>query len=74
MKNDKKQEDKKYFDDNYFNKSINSLFFDIAQLTVHKNGPGEHGWRAFGGNNAFCRHKNLTAEIAAGTGRLKCPG
>jgi len=74
MKNDKKQKVKKYFDDNYFNKSINSLFFEIAQLTVHKNGPGKHGWRAFGGNHAFCAHKNPTGGIPACTGWLKCPG
>jgi len=70
MKNYKKQKVKKYFDDNYFNKSINSLFFEIARPTVHKNGPGKHGWLAFGGNNAFFTHKNLTAGIPACTGWL----
>lgn len=74
MKNHKKQKVKIYFDDNYFNKSINSLFFEIARLTVHKNGPGKHGRRAYRGNNASCAHKKLQADTRVGMGCLACPG
>jgi len=73
MKNNKKQEVKIYFDDNYFNKSINPLFFEIARLTVHKNEAWKHGWRASRVNNAFFAHKNLPADIPVGMGWLTCP-
>jgi len=74
MKNYKKQIDKVYFDDNYFNSSINSLFFENVQLTVHKNGPGTHGWLAFRENNAFCAHKIIEAGTVIGMGLPPCPG
>jgi len=74
MKINKKQKVKIYCDDNYFNKSINSLFFEMAQLTVHKNRPAEQGWRTFRGNNAFYAHKNLQVDALVSKGCLICPG
>jgi hypothetical protein len=74
MKKHKKQVLKIYFDDNYFNKSIKPLFFEIARLTVHKNGHGEMVRRGFRRNDAFYRHKNPGSDTRVGAGRLKCPG
>jgi hypothetical protein len=74
MKKHKNQKHKIYFDDNYFNKSIKPLFFEIARLTVHKNGHGEHVRRGFRRNDAFCRHKNPGSGTSVGAGGLKCPG
>lgn len=73
MKNYKKQLYKIYFDDNYFNKSINPLFFETARPLVHKNVYGKRVWHALRGNNAFYRHKQLEAGATVGKGWLKCP-